>query len=201
MLPSHLDLHSMQNIRVFEVKTEIYALASVVIAALGYVILGISAGQFCSMFLRSHLLAGLFSIILTLFLAAWCGLMWFWGVSWLWSVLPIPLALLLATLLRTSDWLAERNRPRAWLWPALALALPAVAILIAVPNHRIDEIPLVNPGFSPEEYSRSMTAEEQETPHLYEQAWQSDKSDSRQKVVPLLMKASRGKYSIPAANR
>ena len=35
--------------------------------------------------------------------------MLFWGVNWLWSVLPIPIALLAATRLRTRDWLLERN--------------------------------------------------------------------------------------------
>ena len=80
-----------------------------ILAVVGYVALGISVGQFASMFLRSGFLAGFFSVLLTSLLAGWCGLMWWWHVSWLWSVLPIPLALLLATRLRTRDWLLERK--------------------------------------------------------------------------------------------
>ena len=96
--------------RLSEVYAETYALVYLVFGVLGYVMLGIAAGQFCSMFFRSPLLAGLFSIVLTAVLAAWCGLMFFWQVNWLWSVLPIPLALLLATRLHTADWLLERQQ-------------------------------------------------------------------------------------------
>jgi len=76
-----------------------------VVGIFGYAIVAVAAGQFCSMFFRSSLLAGLFSIVLTVVLAAWCWLMWFWSMPWYWSMLPIPVALLLATRLRTADWL------------------------------------------------------------------------------------------------
>ncbi len=138
--------------------------------ALGYVVLGLAAGQFCSMFLRSSLLAGLFSIVLTAILVAWCALMWFWGVPWLWSVVPIPVVLLLATRLRTRDWLLERNTPRAWLRPAVAMFLPAAALFVAVPAYRVYTIPDVDPGFSVEEFNRAMTPEEKATFDLYQQA-------------------------------
>ncbi len=104
---------------------------------LASVIVGFTAGQLCSMFLRSAILAGLFSVILGLLLTGWCALMLLWQVNWLWSVVPIPLAMLLATRLRAADWLAERNGPRAWLPAGLALAIPAVTILMGVPAYRV----------------------------------------------------------------
>ncbi len=68
--------------------------------AFGYALLGIAVGQFGSMLFQSGIMAGLFSAVLTCVLAAWCWLMSYLQVSWWWSALPIPLALLLATRLR-----------------------------------------------------------------------------------------------------
>ena len=133
-------------------------------------LLGLAAGQFCSMLFRNAFLAAFFGLLLSGVLVLWYGLMWLWGVNWFWSVLPIPLALLLATWLRTPHWLVERNTLRAWLPVALALVIPAAAIFTAVPLYRAYEIPAVGPGFSPDEYAQPVTAAEQSTCDLYEQA-------------------------------
>ena len=126
----------------------------------GYVVLSMAAGQLWSMFFRSGILAGLFSVLSAAVLAAWWGLMMFFGVNWLWSVLPLPLAFLLATRLRTANWLLERNRPRAWLLPALVLVVPVVALLTAVPLYRIYQIPALGPDFSFAKYEGPMTPEQ-----------------------------------------
>jgi hypothetical protein len=139
----------------------------------GAVILGIAAGQLCAMFFRSGILAGVFSLLLTAVLFAWLSLMLFWHVNFLWSVLAIPLALLLATRLRTAHWLLERNSLRAWFFPSLVLVVSATAIVTAVPFYRIYQIPDVGPGFAVEDYERPMTAEEQATFDLYERATDS----------------------------
>ena len=134
-------------------------------------LLGLSAGQFCSMLFRNGFLAAFFGLLLSGVLTLWYGLMWLYGLNWFWSVLPIPLALLLATWLRTPHWLAERNTLRAWLPVALALVIPAAAIFTAVPLYRAYEIPAVSPGFSPDEYTQPVSAAEQATCDLYEKAW------------------------------
>ena len=113
----------------------------------GYAILGLAVGQFCPMLLRSSLLAGVVSIPLTAALAAWC---------WLMAYLEVNLALgrrsrsqsalLLATRLRTAGWLVERNDFRAWLRPLLALIVPAVALLTAVPLYRRLRVPARRSG-------------------------------------------------------
>jgi hypothetical protein len=133
-------------------------------------LLGFTAGQLCSMLFRNGLLAAFFSLLLTSVLALWCGLMWLWGVNWLWSVLPLPLALLLATWLRTPHWLVDRNTLRAWLPVGLALVVPAIVLLTVVPCYRAYEIPVVDPGFSPAQYAHPITAADQATRDLYEQA-------------------------------
>ncbi len=134
------------------------------------VALGYAVGQLCSMLFRSGLLAVVFGLIISLILCSWAGLMWWWEVSLVWSVVPIPLFLLLATWLRAPDWLLQRNRARAWLRPALALAVPAVSLLVAVPLFRVYQIPYVDPGFSPEEFARAITPEEEETSEMYRRA-------------------------------
>ena len=136
-------------------------------AVFGYLVLAITVGQLASMFLRSGLLAGLLCIVLTGLLVGWSAVMWVWHVSWLWSVLPIPLVLLLASRLRTRNWLLERNTLRAWLPPLLMLLVPAAALLTAVPLYRVYGVPAIDPGFSLEEYDRPLTPEEQITLNTY----------------------------------
>jgi hypothetical protein len=189
-----------------------------------YVVLGVAVGQFCSMLFRSSILAGLFSILLSAGLMVWCVPMLFWGANWLWSVLPIPLALLLATRLRTRDWLLGRNRLRAWLAPALAFLVPAAALLTAVPLYRIHQVPDIAPGFSVETYERPMTPAEKATLDLYRQAVEAlrhnllDVSshplllageqraltpteiaalDANRKAIALALRASRGTFFYP----
>ena len=152
--------------------------------------------------------------------------MWLWQVNWLWSMLPIPLVLLLASRLRTAGWLMERNTLRAWLLPVAVLVVPAVAILTTVPLYRVYSVPLVDPGFSVEEYARPMTAEEQATLNLYERANLAIVSlrhkdfdfgypretmaltadeiawgDANPKAIAIAMEASRGKLHNPAGKR
>ena len=216
LLPSPLYSNYLHWGRSLEIYERVYAFGYSLLVVVGYVVLGISVGQLASMVLRSGLLAGLFSVLLTSLLAGWCWLMWWWHVSWLWSVLPIPLALLLATRLRTRDWLLERNTLRAWLPPAIVLTVPLAALLTAVPLYRVYSIPAIDPGFSLAKYDRPMTPEEQATLDLYRQAsahwerlpWPQQKdfeppthaeeiawiNDNRD-AIALAMKASRRKYS------
>jgi hypothetical protein len=130
---------------------------------LSYFVLSVCAGQLCSMFFRSGLLAGLFGLVLGGVVGFWAALMWLWDINWMWSIAPIPVALILATWLRAPDWLLDRNRPRAWLWPVMVLVVPAIILLTAVPLYRVYQIPAVDPGFSVEEFTRPLTPEEEAT--------------------------------------
>ena len=211
--------------REFENVTKtVFMLGYTILGVFGYFVLCLAAGQFCSMVFRSGILAGLFTLLLSALLAAWGALMLFWDVNWLWSVLPIPLALLLATRLRTRDWLLERNALRTCLWPAVALVVPAVPILTAVPLYRIYQAPDVDPGFSVAQYERPMTAEEKGTMNLYRQAVEAlhEQSlsapswnllfgwkrraltpaeiavlDGNQQALTLALRASRGRFFYP----
>jgi hypothetical protein len=139
-------------------------------AAFAFVILAYAAGQLASMFFSSGILAGFFSVALTLLLCVWAGLTWFLGVPWLWSVVPIPLVLLLATWLRAPYWLLERNTLRAWLPTALCLAVPTAAIVTGACAHRVYSIPRVDPGFDPQAFAQPAAPEARATVDMYRRA-------------------------------
>ena len=177
LLPSPLQSDIIRWARLSEVYAEAYTLFYFAVGVLGCVLIGVAVGQCCSMFLRSPLLAGLFSLLLTALFAVWCGLMWFWQVNWLWSVLPIPVALLAATRLRAADWLLERNTLRM----AAAGFGPADSrrrAVLAVPLYRVYSVPLVDPGFSPQEFAQPLTNDEEATFAQYDRAWQDARADA-----------------------
>ncbi|MFH1924780.1 MAG: hypothetical protein ABIP48_33440, partial [Planctomycetota bacterium] len=145
-------------------------MAGFVGGVLGFVILAYAAGQLTSMLFSSGILAGVVGVALAVFLSFWSGLMLFLGVPWLWSVVPIPLVLLLATWLRTPHWLLERNTLKAWLPTALALALPAVVIVASVCAYRVYSVPVVDLGFDPEQFGKPATAEARATADMYRRA-------------------------------
>jgi ABC-2 family transporter protein len=157
--------------------------------SLGLTFTAFACGQLASMLLRSGIMAGVLGLVLSAFVCGWALLMQALEVSWWWSVAPIPLVLLWATWLRTPDWALERNSWRGWLRVGAAVCGPAGAILVAVPMYRVHQIPLVSPGFSPDEFARSLapTVEQQKTADLYRRAgellpktrWTTDEHNSR----------------------
>ncbi len=62
------------------------------------------------------------------------------------AVLPLIVGLLLASAVRMTDWLEERNSVRGWLRVIVACVVPSLVTLIGVPIYRILEIPLVMSG-------------------------------------------------------
>lgn len=128
--------------------------------------------QFCAMFLRSTLVAAVGAVALAVLATTWNVLMVAGDVPLAWSVVPIPLVLLLVTWLHAPDWVEERWNRRVALRLALVLGLPTLLLAIAVPLRRAYQIPLVDPEFSVAEFTRPLTAREEQTLDLYLQAWQ-----------------------------
>ena len=127
----------------------------IAIGATGYAI-----GQFSSMLIRSGVLAAVVAV------ATGCTVLWVWaylmnmmGISLWWSVVPIPVALVVATWLRAPDWVAENKRWSARGRLAAVLAIPATALLIAVPLYRANQIPKESPGFDVGEYIAQIQAD------------------------------------------
>jgi ABC-type transport system involved in multi-copper enzyme maturation permease subunit len=137
---------------------------------LGFVVVAYAGGQLCSMAIRSGIVAATVGTVLTFLLCWWARVMYIFGLSWLWSVAPLPLAFLLATWLHAPNWLLERKTWRAWLRPVLVIVVPALAILAAIPPVRVHQIPAVGPGFEADELNVPVPPEEKETLALYGRA-------------------------------
>jgi hypothetical protein len=130
---------------------------------LGFAVAAYACGQLCSMGIRSGILAATFGTILTAVVCTWAANMHWLGLSWLWTVGPLLLAFMAVTWLHAPNWLAERKNWLARLRLALVVAVPALAILAAIPPVRVYEIPLVGPGFDVNEFTPPGTPEERET--------------------------------------
>jgi hypothetical protein len=124
----------------------------------GYACLGIlhlyATGLFCSLSLRSGLLAVFATGILAVPFFYWCLFMSaLLGLSLWWTALPIPFAIWIGAWLHVPDWMVDRKTWRSRLrliGPPLGTI---VVILLLVPPARIYQIPGVDgPGFDVEEY-------------------------------------------------
>ncbi|MHB8897858.1 MAG: hypothetical protein ACYC6Y_03825, partial [Thermoguttaceae bacterium] len=166
LVPLYLLLGGPFSSRQFDIKTPSFdfAMAAVCIP------LAYSVGQFCSMILRSGILAGTFSVVGSILLGQWAFLMSILGVPLSWSVVPIPVILLLATRLRTRGWMLESNRLWSWLPVIAVLLLPGAGILAGACLHRAYELPLVEPGFDPTPLTVPATHEAEETARMYARA-------------------------------
>jgi hypothetical protein len=114
------------------------------------------------------------------------------GVPWLWSVCPIPVILLLATWLRTPNWLLERNTLRAWLPTALSLAVPLGLIFTSFCLYRVYSVPGVDPGFDPAEFAKPPAPEARATADMYRRAMDLHRS-------PPLEEAEDGRMRSPSS--
>jgi hypothetical protein len=142
-----------------------------ILFAIGFSVVSYSAGQWTSMFIRSGLMAGVFGLLFSGVLCGWVFLtVYEMRLSFWWMVLPIPAVLLFATWLRAPDWVRENSRWSARLRVAAVLTIPAAVMLIAVPNIRVNQIPLIAPGFDPEAYLAEITPEALATGDLYRRA-------------------------------
>ena len=99
-----------------------------------------SIGQFCSMLLRSEILAAFLALVLAVVLSAWVAVLFVWQLSSLLFLLPLAAGLMLATWLRAPDWIAGRNSWRAWWKPALAVVAVLGLLGVMLPTERLAQI-------------------------------------------------------------
>ena len=172
-----------------------------------FIALAYCFGQFCSMMIRSGILCVTLAIVGSGLLLLWTLAMQLLQVPLIWSVAPVPVILLIATRVRTRDWLIENNTLRGWLPLVLIPIVPATAILMGVGSYRAFSLPLVEPGFDVVTFTAPATPEAVETATMYGRAFeqlrteanaseQSDRDDEDQErvainPVALIMEASR----------
>ena len=149
-------------------------------------------GQLCSMLFRSGILAITFSIVGSYILAWWAFGMSILHVPLIWSVVPIPVILLVATRARTRGWLIESNTLRSWLPVVLILAVPGAAIFSGVCLYRIYSVPWVEPGFDVAAFTAPASPEAVETGNMYFRAHQLLASEeTADEAMELIVEASR----------
>jgi hypothetical protein len=166
-LTEHMNLRGPNHFVDQAQQIDLWAGAAVwaLLAAICY-----SAGQWASMFIRSGVIAGVVSVGLSLVLCVWMVWMIALGVNPLWSVLPIPLVLMISTWLRAPDWARENRRWSVRLRAAAVLVVPAVIVFVGVAIYRVRQIPLVSPGFDLGRSFAPLAAEAEATADLYRRA-------------------------------
>ncbi len=152
-------------------------------------------GQLCSMTIRSGILCGACAIVGSILLGLWAFAMSILDVPLFWSVLPIPVILLIATRMRTRGWLLEDNSLRSWLPVALVVTLPAAAILSGACMYRAYSCPLVEPGFDVAAFTTPATPEAQDTAKMYRRALDLATGETaeatKNEALALVLEASR----------
>lgn len=138
-----------------------------------YVALSYSVGQFLSLLLPRAVTAVFIGLVLNSLSAAWLFFMVYLQVPLVWSVGTIPLVLMAATLLRSHDWMLERNSVRGWLQLTSGLLAAALLLVAGVAAYRVWEVPWRGPGFDVADPSQRATADEAPTAELYRQATDS----------------------------
>jgi hypothetical protein len=129
--------------------------------------LNYSAGQFTSLLIPRTITAAFVALVLSAALNAWMWLMVYLWVPLWFSVAPISLVLLGATLGWSRNWLLERSGWKSWLrFSGLQLGLPLVLIWAAVGAYRVYEVPAMAISSA----SAPITADEAATAELYRQA-------------------------------
>jgi len=124
-------------------SSPLLAQLNLVILGLKFAMVAFAAGQWTSMMVRSGLLSGFFGLLLGTMLCGWVLRMEAMHLSWLWTVLPIPLVLLWATWLRAPDWVRENTQWSARFRATGVVVIPALTLMVAVPYYRVHEIPVV----------------------------------------------------------
>jgi tetratricopeptide (TPR) repeat protein len=118
-----------------------------VLSAWCAIIAAYGAGQFCSMLLRQSLLAGFLAILFSIAIAGWSLLMFLWQMPPLVYVLPIGIAVLLATWLRTPSWVIGRDHFKHWLVPAALVIVPLALLIPTVPDVRSRQLQIPEPQY------------------------------------------------------
>jgi len=135
-----------------------------------------AAGQLASMLFSRGVIALFVGMVLTIVLFGWNVAMLQFRVPVWFSILPVPAVLMIATLVRSRDWLEERRGIRAYVRLGSVLIGPAVLMVAGVIVWRVWEIPDPPPNWEavPSLTGRSpmhpLDAEEIETADLYRRA-------------------------------
>ena len=112
-------------------------------------------GQLCSLLTRSLPIAFVLTIGGTALCLMGVVLMEIYRVSWSLMLFPI-FGMLLATRLRTADWMRGRDNWRAFVRPMAAIVVPFMLVIAMVPMIRIYSVPNISLGYALSPDTRGM---------------------------------------------
>lgn len=98
-------------------------------------------GQLVSLLMARAVTAATVGFVLAALAFGWQQLSALAAIPPLLAVLPLIVGLLLASAVRMTDWLEERNSLRGWLRVIAACVVPSLVTLIGVPIYRVEEVP------------------------------------------------------------
>lgn len=97
-------------------------------------------GQFCSLVVRSDVIAGMLAMIASIVIFGWAAVVNAWVLSPSTFLLPLAIGALLASLLRVRDWMFDRRALWRWAAPIAALIAPLAWIAWAAPMVRLAQV-------------------------------------------------------------
>ncbi len=161
--------------------------------------LAFAGGQWISMMVRSGLLAGFFTLLLSAALTLWVAACFAMQLSWVYFVVPVPVIFIFATWLRAPDWISENVTWHGRFKAAAAVILPALVLLAAAPIVRVNQVPKVFPGFYEAAYLSEISPEALAAGKLYARANEAlFMGDGGQKSLDLVLEASAAPHVVLA---
>ncbi len=157
-----------------------------------------AVGQYCSLFIRSAVLAFFAGLVACLMAAAWPALLYQVRLPLFVLALPWALGLLVASRCLARDWLLEVPRRRHWLRTSAMLVGPLGFVLALAALMRAYEIPQVVVPAGIERYRQEVDTAGLETARMYLRAIQVN--DREQAVAQFLTAAGRSTFWVPPAH-
>ncbi len=134
--------------QVFETRLNISGVEMYIHQSVGwlYVLYSIGAcaiGLWCSLLIRSSIVAGVVSLILIAIYTAWILLAAVMLLPMWCFILPIPLVFVVSLLTRIRHWIVDRDDWRSLIVPVVVIVVPLAALFFGMTRYRVTEIPLV----------------------------------------------------------
>ncbi len=139
-------------------------------AALGLAVLMFAAGQVCSIFIRSGIVAIFSAVLCSVVLFGWTMFLNELGVWWVVSSLPLPFIFCWVTWLYAPKWIQERTAWRVRIATAASLVVPLLGVVGVTAVYRVYEIPAIATTFDTSIVTTPVSAEAKKTAQMYAEA-------------------------------
>jgi len=129
-----------------------------------------AAGQVCSIFIRSGIVAIFSAVLCSVVLFGWTMFLNELGVWWVVSSLPLPFIFCWVTWLYAPKWIQERTAWRVRIATAASLVVPLLGVVGVTAVYRVYEIPAIATTFDTSIVTTPVSAEAKKTAQMYAEA-------------------------------